>query len=88
MESELIGALGAVSVGLLGVVAVLLRRGNGKSNHNPNFETLEVLSQQQLDVTKELRGKLDQVLLMLTETKGVVANCEAVQQAIRQNRGG
>ncbi len=85
MEAEVIGALGATSVGLLGVVAVLLRR-NGK-NHNPNFATLEMLAQQQLDCTKELREKMDQVLLMLTETKMVVGNCEAVQNLIRQ-RGG
>lgn len=100
MEAEIvgaiIGALALVSAGSLSAVVALLRRGNNKGNGNPNFSTLEMLARQQLEATKdqgrqqleetkELGGKVDQVLLAVTEMKLVVGNCEAVR---RVQRGG
>ncbi len=55
----LLGTAGTVIVGLLGLVAVMMRR-NGK-NHNPSLATVD--------------EKLNQILLVLTEMKAVIEHC-------------
>lgn len=75
-------ALVGVMAALLGVsvttIGILFRR-NGKPQ-NPNFETLEVLSKQQLRALEGIDARLDRLLEVLTEVKTTVRGCPTVQR--------
>lgn len=79
MEGEAIGALSAVVVALVGAIGILMR--NGKKNHhaNPNFETLEVLMNQQLESQKVIIEKMDATLLALQGIQTTIQFCPTVQ---------
>ena len=71
MESELAWAISGVLLSLLGVavvviVALIRRNGNG---HNPNFNTIEVICQQQVTALTSIDHKLDGALLLLTAVR-------------------
>ncbi len=81
METEIITALAAVIVALIGALGWQQRR-NGK-NHNPNFETLELLIKQQIGLQGEANDKLDALGLSMKAIETTVQFCPTVQATRR-----
>lgn len=84
METEVVWALLGVLVALLGVAVTIIamQRRNGK-NGNPNFETLEVLIQQQITLQEKSLDKLDALIVSMTTIETTVQFCPTVQATRR-----
>ena len=72
MDAGLLAAIGSIGGAIIGaqatIIVALIRRSNG-AQHNPNFETLQMLLVQVSDGMKSLNEKMDQALQDLAGIK-------------------